>query len=284
MPKISSEKTDGIQSVVLALSILETLGRARSPLGVTALADSLGTTKSRIHRHLQTLVQQGYIVQSPMTERYRLGSRLIELGNAAANASDIASVAAQPMRILRDTLEQAVILGQIEDNGIRILTTLSGKMAVEVGVRPGSTLGFNTSAQGKMALAYMGEAARERILAEPLRGETPYSITDVNVLRSHLDDIRDRGWADAPNEAAIGLNALSFPLLGASGELVGSLAIVSLIQFIGSPPTPKQIRAVGTAAEDISRALGYKGDLPGQWRTGARSAVPSRTSLSRSDQ
>ncbi|MDP0926288.1 IclR family transcriptional regulator [Paracoccus onubensis] len=266
MPKIASEKTTGIQSVMLALSILETLGRVRSPLGVTALAESLGTTKSRIHRHLQTLVQQGYIVQSPLTERYRLGSRLIELGNAAANASDIASVAAQPMRTLRDKSEQAVILGQIEDEGIRILTTLSGKMAVEVGVRPGSILGFNTSAQGKMALAFMPESARERILAGPLAEETPYSITKRDVLMQHLEDIRKRGWADAPNEAAIGLNALSFPLLGASGELVGSLAIVSLTQFIGSPPSADQIRAVGTAAEEISNALGYMGNLPGQWR------------------
>lgn len=266
MPKISSEKTEGVQSVVLALSILETLGRARSHLGVTALAESLGTTKSRIHRHLQTLVQQGYIVQSPTTERYRLGSRLIELGNAAANASDIATVAAQPMRELRDALEQAVILGQVENDGIRILTTLGGTMSVEVGVRPGSILGFNTSAQGKIALTYMDEVARERILARPLTGETMHSITDLDVLRGHLDEVRERGWADAPNEAATGLNALSFPLLGPNGELAGTLAIVSLTQYIGSPPSQEQIRGVGQAAEEISRALGYNGALPGSWR------------------
>jgi DNA-binding IclR family transcriptional regulator len=64
----------------------------------------------------------------------------------------------------------------------------------------------------------------------------------------------------------MGLNALSFPLLDVSGALAGSLAIVSLTQFIGSPPSPDQIKAVGTAAEEISRALGYKGELPGQWR------------------
>lgn len=266
MPRISAKKTDGVQSVVLALSILETLGRARSHLGVTALAESLGTTKSRIHRHLQTLVQQGYIVQSPLTERYRLGPRLIELGNAAVDATDIASIAAAPMRALRDRTEQAVILGQIEDEGIRILTTLGGKMAVEVGVRPGSILGFNTSAQGKMALAFMPEKNRERILARPLLGETPHSVTDRTVLARHLDEIRRNGWAVAPNEAAVGLNALAFPLFGATGDLVGSLAIVSLTQYIGAPPAPDQIAAVGAAATEISRALGFTGAMPGNWR------------------
>ncbi|WP_071797512.1 IclR family transcriptional regulator [Natronohydrobacter thiooxidans] len=266
MPKISSEKTEGVQSVVLALSILETLGDARGHLGVTSLAESLGTTKSRIHRHLQTLVQQGYIVQSPLTERYRLGSKLIELGNAAISSSDIVGIASQPMRALRDQCDQAVILGQIEEEGIRILTTLSGKAAVEVGVRPGSVLDFSTSAQGKMALAFMSEKHRERVFARPLPEATPYSITDLNVLKKHLQDIRARGWAEAPNEAAIGLNALAFPVLGPSGELLGSLAIVGLTQFIKSPPAEDQIRAVGTAAEQISNVLGYYGQLPGTWR------------------
>lgn len=265
MPRISAKKTDGVQSVVLALSILETLGRARSHLGVTALAESLGTTKSRIHRHLQTLVQLGYIVQSPLTERYRLGPRLIELGNAAADATDIATMAAAPMRALRDRTEQAVVLGQIEDEGIRILTTLGGKMAVEVGVRPGSLLGFNTSAQGKAALAFMPEKNRARILARPLSGETPFSVIDHAVLAEHLDEIRANGWAVAPNEAAVGLNALAFPLFGATGDLVGTLAIVSLTQFIGARPAPAQIAAVGAAATEISRALGFAGDMPGNW-------------------
>lgn len=266
MPKIASEKTEGVQSVVLALSILETLGQARSHLGVTALADALGTTKSRIHRHLQTLVQQGYIVQSPLTERYRLGAKLIELGNAAIHSSDIVGVAAQPMRLLRDRCEQAVILGQIEDGGVRILTTIGGKMSVEVGVRPGSILGFNTSAQGKLALALMPEPTRERILSSPLKGETKFSITDPSALKRHLEEIRERGWTDAPNEAATGLNALAFPLLGPSGKMIGTLAIVSLTQFISSPPSKEQIEAVGTAAEAISNAMGYIGELPGSWR------------------
>lgn len=266
MPKISSEKTEGVQSVVLALSILEALGQAGKHVGVTALAEMLGTTKSRIHRHLQTLVQQGYIVQSPLTERYRLGHRLIELGNAAANAADIVSIAAPAMRALRDRSGQAVVLGQIEDEGVRILTTLSGKMPIEVGVRPGSILGFHTSAQGKVALVNMPDPLRDRILDRPMEQSTPYTITDAGVLRSHIDQIREQGWASAPNEAATGLNALAFPVFDGSGELAATLAIVSLTQFIGTPPSPDQIEAVGDAAEEISKAMGFTGAMPGNWR------------------
>ena len=77
MPRISGEITEGIQSVVLALRVIEHLAQSRRPVGVTSLANALGTTKSRIYRHLQTLVQQGYIVRSEQLERYKVGSRLI---------------------------------------------------------------------------------------------------------------------------------------------------------------------------------------------------------------
>jgi outer membrane protein TolC len=75
MPRIAGESGgDGVQAVVLALRILEYLAPQRDAVGVTALAQALGTTKSRIYRHLRTLVQQGYIVQSAETERYRVGA------------------------------------------------------------------------------------------------------------------------------------------------------------------------------------------------------------------
>ena len=48
--------------------------------------------------------------------------------------------------------------------------------------------------------------------------------------------------------------------------MIGTLAIVSLTQFISSPPSKEQIEAVGTAAEAISNAMGYIGELPGSWR------------------
>jgi DNA-binding IclR family transcriptional regulator len=261
VPKVSQaqEKTDNIQSVELALNVLETLAGAQADMGVTALAAALGTTKSRIYRHLRTLVNMGYIQQSPITERYRIGSRLIALGKAASDSADLAGVAQEPMRKLRDTTGQAASLAQIEDEGIRILQTVPGTMQIEVGVRPGSLLGFTNSAQGKVALATMEASKREQILSQNLPVPTAHSIADADELRDHIAQISRQGWATAPNEAMLGLNALACPIYGAEGELAGTLAIVSLTQFIGTPPDADQVAAVKLAAAEVSAALGYMG-------------------------
>jgi hypothetical protein len=74
---------------------LEYLARGRNFVGMTEFADALDTTKTRIHRHLGTLVQQGYVIHAPDTGRYHVGTRLITLGRVVAESTDL-SLAAQP--------------------------------------------------------------------------------------------------------------------------------------------------------------------------------------------
>jgi len=87
MPRISgAQRGEGVQAVVFALQILEYLAQHRSTVGVTDLARVFDTTKSRMHRHLQTLVAAGYVMREEETERYRSGARLIAFGRAVWRA------------------------------------------------------------------------------------------------------------------------------------------------------------------------------------------------------
>ncbi|MCI5109486.1 MAG: IclR family transcriptional regulator [Marivita sp.] len=251
------QKTEIIQSVALALQVLEAMAFSEGEVGVTELAQALGTTKSRIYRHLRTLVSLGYLTQSEETERYRIGARLIGLGRAAAGSTDLTSVAMPHLRALRDRTGQAVSLGQIEPTGIRILNTLPGRMQIEVGVRPGSLLGFWNSAQGKVALAFTPRSRWPDLIPETISPMTEFTITDHAALYAHIDDIAARGWSTAPNETMLGLNALACPIFGLDGEPVATVAIVSLTQYISTPPDADQIDAVQEAARRISAELGH---------------------------
>ena len=100
MPRISQrdQTVDGVQAVVLTLQILEMLAFGGEAARVTDLASALGTSKTRIFRHLQTLVALGYIVQDTNTDRYGAGVRLAQLGLASANQFDLLSVSRQRHR------------------------------------------------------------------------------------------------------------------------------------------------------------------------------------------
>jgi DNA-binding IclR family transcriptional regulator len=260
MPRITgSSDTKGVQAVVFALKILEFLAGRGSAVGVTELARAFRTTKSRMHRHLRTLTQAGYIVQDADTERYRASTRLIALGRAVSGGFDLTIAARDVLRDLRESLGHSVALSRAESDGVSIVATVPGKSPVEIGVKPGSVLAYHASAQGKVMLAFGDEAMRERVLAQPLPQLTPATITDARRLRRELQQIRKRGWAVAPNETVIGLNALAAPVLDGVGACIGALAIVDSVQFVSHSPSDRQVRGVVAAAQKISANLGYRG-------------------------
>lgn len=261
MPRISgAQRGEGVQAVVFALQILEYLAQHRSTVGVTDLARVFDTTKSRMHRHLQTLVAAGYVMREEETERYRSGARLIAFGRAVAENFELTSAARPVMEALRSSLGHAVTLSQPEPDGMRVIATIAGKSAFELGVKPGSMLAPHATAQGKLLLAYGGDAAADRALAKPLPRNTPSTTTDRTALRAEIEQVRRQGWAVAPNQAVIGLNALGAPIFDALGSFVGALAIVDSVQFIPADPAAKQVRETVAAAKKISTTIGFRGN------------------------
>jgi IclR family transcriptional regulator, KDG regulon repressor len=277
MPRISgAQRGSGVQAVVFALETLEHIAQQQDSVGVTELARAFETTKSRMHRHLQTLVGAGYLVRDPQTERYRVSGRLVALGQAASEGFEFARAARDVTRELRDKLGHAVVLSQTEDAGIRIVSLVPSRSSVEIAVKPGSVLTFHASAQGKIALAFGDPSLSQRALASELPISTAYTIGDAGRLQTEIDLTRKRGWAAAPNESVIGLNALAAPVLDALGHYAGAIAIVDSIQFIAENPSVEQVRELTEAAAQISRNLGYRGSPPVHADTRARAAGGAR--------
>ncbi|WP_426958489.1 IclR family transcriptional regulator [Muricoccus radiodurans] len=260
MPRIEGPSMgEGVQAVGLALRILEYLADQGS-VGVTALAQALGTSKSRIHRHLRTLMELGYVVQSPESEKYRVGARLVTLGRRVAEHFDMAALARGIMRDLRDTLGHSVVLSQVDPEGARVLATVFGSSDIEIGVRSGSLLKAHCTAQGKVVLAFSDAARQEAVLRAPMERRTPYTISDPGALEAEFRRIRAQGWGGSPNETLLGTNAIAAPVFGVGGELLGALAIIDSIQFVPEQPSKRQVDAVMDAARRLSAAIGYAGD------------------------
>lgn len=270
MPRISgAQRGTGVQAVVFALDTLEYIAQHQASVGVTELARAFGTTKSRMYRHLQTLMTAGYLVQETHTERYRVSARLVALGQAVSEGFEFARAARDIARELRDKLGHAVVLSQTEAGGIRIVLLIPSRSSVEIAVKPGSVLSFHASAQGKIALAFDDPALLQTVLSGESEMKTVYTIGDPGRLKAEIELTQKRGWATAPNEAVIGLNALAAPVFDALGHYAGAIAIVDSIQFIPENPSIEQVREITEAAAQVSRNLGYRAGQPVFSETGA---------------
>ena len=264
----ASESSNSVQAVAFALRILEYVASRKDALRVTDLAAHFETNKTRIFRHLRTLVETGYIVQDKESERYRVGSRLIALGQTVSKNFDLASVARPPMRVLRDALNHSVVLGLPVSTGVQILSVEPSSAPIEITVRPGSVMAFHHSAQGKVALAFGDPAVLDALTANDLTASTPHTICQLPALRAEVQRVRARGLASAPNEAAMGLNALAAPIFDSGGQLIATAAIVNLVQFLDSRVQAKDAHSLLQCAAEISSRLGYRGQLFAEYLAG----------------
>lgn len=253
-----SQETTGVQAVLFALEILEYVATHKEPLGTTTLAEHFGTNKSRIFRHLKTLAKQGYVVQDPESEKYRVGPRMIAFASAVGNGVDVVREAEVVLRKVSNTLGHSAVLGMMDRDGVRVVSMQSGTRLFEISVKPGSLLGYHYSAQGKVALAFDSSDRLKQVLSHGLGKQAPETITSIEKLELELAQIRKQKWAVAPNEALTGMNALAAPVFDARGDLVATIAIVDSVQLLPGKPTELQITTILEAAAAISQKLGFK--------------------------
>ena len=222
---------------------------------VTALAQKLGTSKTRIFRHLRTLMSLGYVVQDPVDESYRVSVRLARLGQAMADQFDLLTTSRPVMRRLRDSLGATVILSVLEGAHLLTAEQMDGQAMLAIGVVIGSELGLHSSAQGKIALAFGPPELLKQASRSRLKSLTSHTITNPEKLRREVLAARKQGWATAPGETMTGLNALAAPVFVGKTNVLATLAILGSVDEIPPRPTRRQISAVVAAAQEISANL-----------------------------
>jgi IclR family transcriptional regulator, KDG regulon repressor len=209
-----------------------------------------------VHRHLLTLVERGYLVQNLVTTRYAIGPKSRLLARLAPD-TDLVQIAEGPMRELRDALGHSVVLSAMTPRGALVLNTVQGTSAIEIGVRPGSELSFHASAQGKILLAFSPRPQQERVLSRPLENFTLHTITDPQRIEEEIVHVARIGFAVAPEEAMLGINAASAPVFDEKDACIGALALVGSIQFLPAKPDAATVSALKATAQQISRKLGH---------------------------
>jgi DNA-binding IclR family transcriptional regulator len=244
----------GVQAVQLVLEILEHLAK-QEVAGVTEIASALGSTKARVHRHLRTLINTGYAVQEAGGERYCAGPRLIVLAQMLSMENSLTSVARPVMQKLRNALGHTVALAKVTAGRSSMVDSMEGGGLISIGVRTGLDLPLHANAGGKLVLAFGSPDVQQSIGAMPLEKFTEHTITDSETLKAEVERVRLQGWANAPEEFVIGINAVAAPIFDRQTRLVATIALVNSIQFLGRRPTVEQISSITAGAAEITRHL-----------------------------
>jgi IclR family transcriptional regulator, carbohydrate utilization repressor len=248
--------TPTIQVLERAFALIDMLAAQQEPASLKEISDRTGLHPSTAHRILNDLTIGRY-VDRPQAGTYRLGMRLLELGNLVKERLDVREAALAPMRELHKHTHQAVNLSVRQgDEIIYVERAYSERSGMQVVRTVGGRAPLHLTSVGKLFLAN-DEPQRVRSYAARtgLTGHTRNSITDVVRLEKELALVRGSGLARDDEELELGVRCVAAGVFDDQGKLVAGLSISAPADRLEEGWT-ERVRA--TAAQ-ISRALGYRG-------------------------
>jgi DNA-binding IclR family transcriptional regulator len=198
----------------------------------------------------------GRFVDRPEPGSYRLGMRLLELGNMVKARLNVRDAALAPMRDLHKLIQQPVNLSMRQgDEIVYIERAYSERSGMQVVRAIGGRAPLHLTSVGKLFLS-VDEPMKVRSYATRtgLSGHTKNSITQLPVLERELSKVRQYGIARDNEELELGVRCIAAGIYDDQGKLLAGLSISAPADRLDEAWLSK----LQATAEGISQALGYK--------------------------
>jgi DNA-binding IclR family transcriptional regulator len=245
-----------VQSVDRAVAILEILARD-GEAGVTEVARELDVHKSTASRLLAALDRRELVTQDTARGKFRLGVGIVRLAGAASRKLDVVQESRPVCRALAQEVGETVNLAILSGRDALYLDQVAGPAALSPHNWAGQRIPLHATSDGKVLLAYLPEGELTACLAPPLARFTNRTITDLAEFGELLAEVRRRGFATAVEELEAGLTAIAVPVRNAEGNVIASISASGPSFRIPAERIPALAAAVGRAAAEVSRRLGW---------------------------
>ena len=224
------------QSVERAVRLLGLFSAEEPELTLAQLTTRLGTSKATTHRYALALRRVGLLRYDAAAAVYSLGPRIVELAATALAGLRIIKVAGPTMERLVGEVNETVVLSiwdgdapvvvRVDDNTDRL---------VRIIVRTGARLPRETSAQGKIFLAF---------------GPDPDALPSAE--RAAILEHR----VAVNSQVVDGIRAIATPIFQGD-DLVAAMAVVGTIASLPDRPDSAVATRLRAAAEALSAELGF---------------------------
>ncbi len=219
------------QQIERTLDILELLVDEARGLALGEFALRLGMPKSAAHRLLAELVDQGYVLQDPASQHYKLTMRLAVLGFRFLNNSGLTDVCQPVLDDLAEKSGELVRLTVVDgDNLVWVAEAQGARYGLRYDGNFGRRVNLSATATGKCWLATLDEDEAIGIVLNQGFGDPsevgPNAIRSAKNLIEELAKTRSQGYAVACDEGEPGMSALAAAIrISENAGCVGTVSI-----------------------------------------------------------
>lgn len=253
----SSTKTYAAPALDKAFEILDLLSAYPQGALVKEMSSALGRSVGELFRIVVVMEQAGYLQRSPVTDRYTVSYKFLDLAYRATPAQNLVGAAAPEMQRLAGLSEQSCHLVVVNGAHGLVIAREENPGMRGFALRLGAQIDIIRSCSGQVLLAFLPEQRATWVIeqAEAAQGKP----VDHAWLKDRLQTVRENGFDRRQSPVTYGVTDVSYPVFARNGEVVAALTVPFMELIDGSQRLAigDLSKLLGETAARISTALGY---------------------------
>lgn len=209
-------------TVAKGFAVLEVLSRAKRPMRLSTLTETLGFQKSNVHRLLGTLIELGYVQKDEETARYSASLKAWELGVAIISTNALRRMISPHLQKLHQLTEDSVLLTVPVDDEVLFLDRVAPARVLRYTPLNGTRAPMAITASGRIFLSAMSDPKElvERGLAD--RPDLAMTVSDI---LGEMPKVRRAGIAIVAGGLTPRTRAVAAPIAGVDGRPAAAITV-----------------------------------------------------------
>ena len=193
------------------------------------------------------------------TDRFRLGTKVIELAGSFLASSDIRMESEPILEEMAEKTGETVHLAVPSGSEVVYIAKVESRHTLGMFSHIGTRLPIRCTALGKSILAFSGPDLIQAVFSEPPQSRTPNTIPSNEALREELVLIRTQGFAVDNEENEVGICCVGAPILDYTGRAIAAMSISGPCDRMDQERCIQLGPVLREAVLKISKRKGYAG-------------------------
>ncbi len=241
--------------VVRAIGLLDLLVN-EGPFRFAELEERSGLPKATLHRMLNELVDERFVIMDERALTYGAGYRILEMANRVWTRSDIRMLARDQLLALSALSGETVQIAVHADTHVVVIDHVESTQSVRLSISVGNKAPVYCSGTGKVLLAWCDAQRQQSIISRiSFARFTPNTVTSLPELREDLARISERGYALDLEENFVGTNCIAAPIVDHAGQAIAGISITAPTFRVSVDELVAWKEPLIAAAAEVSRRL-----------------------------
>ena len=245
-----------VKSAERVLRIFDLLTDYPDGLSNKEISEKLGYAPSSTIGLVKTLKMEGYL-ETGIHKTYRLGGKLVHLGNIAASYMDINELSAPVLKELMTSLGETCFVGVLSKDEVVYIAKARSNYTINTNADIGSRKPIYCTGLGKAFLSFVDTKESEKLMEGiEFRQYTDKTVKNSSELKKQINYFKKQGYAVDDEEIEAGLWCLAVPVYNGNGRMIAAIST--------SGPRTRMLEKVElikkemlTASDVLSKKMGY---------------------------